>query len=86
MLALEKDVAFLRNRCDTLDRQLDDSKRQHRTARLTQEKSQTALAAAAVCCCGGVRALASQSDHLHHHAARWMYLAPPSQALIDASY
>ena len=34
MLALEKDVAFLRNRCDTLDRQLDDSKRQHRTARI----------------------------------------------------
>jgi chromosome segregation ATPase len=43
---LEKDVTFLRNRCDMLDRQLDESKRQHRASRVECDLFQKELAAA----------------------------------------
>jgi chromosome segregation ATPase len=44
VLTLEKDVTFLRNRCEMLDRQLDESKRQHRATRVECDLFQKELA------------------------------------------
>jgi chromosome segregation ATPase len=46
VLTLEKDVTFLRNRCEMLDKQLDESKRQHRASRVEVDLFQKELAAA----------------------------------------
>jgi chromosome segregation ATPase len=43
---LEKDVMFLRNRCDALDKQLDESKKQHRATRVECDLFQKELACA----------------------------------------
>jgi chromosome segregation ATPase len=43
---LEKDVTLLRNRCDALDKQLDESKRQHRASRVECDLMQKELACA----------------------------------------